>query len=96
MNFKCKIVHKIGTGGIINDKINLATDINGHKVCKFEDEKIAVTIVLKKDYSDIEEKLRDIDILKDIEGALESVSVTDEFKELVDSYGYLNVDKIEG
>lgn len=80
----------------MNGKINLATDINGNKVCKFEDEKIAVTIVLKKDYSDIEEKLRDIDILKDIEGALESVSVTDEFKELVDSYGYLNVDKIEG
>jgi hypothetical protein len=80
----------------MNGKINLATDINGHKVCKFEDEKIAVTIVLKKDYSDIEEKLRDIDILKDIERALESVSVTDEFKELVDSYGYLKVDKIEG
>lgn len=96
MDFKCKIVHKRGTGGIMNGKINLATDINGHKVCKFEDEKIAVTIVLKKDYSDIEEKLRDIDILKDIEKALESVSVTDEFKELVDSYGYLNVDKIEG
>lgn len=80
----------------MNGKINLATDINGHKVCKFEDEKIAVTIVLKKDYSDIEEKLRDSDILKDIERALESVSVTDEFKELVDSYGYLKVDKIEG
>jgi hypothetical protein len=80
----------------MNGKIHLATDINGHKVCKFEDDKIAVTIVLKKDYSDIEAKLRDADILKDIEKALESVTVTDEFKELVDSYGYLSIDKIEG
>ncbi len=80
----------------MNSEINFATDINGHKVCKFEDDKIEVTIVLKKDYSDIEAKLRDVDILKDIEKALESVTVTDEFKELVDSYGYLNIDKIEG
>lgn len=77
-------------------KIVLSTDINGHKVCKFEDDKIAVTIVLKKDYSDVEKKLRDNDILKDIEDALESVTATDKFKELVDSYGYLNVDRIEG
>jgi hypothetical protein len=80
----------------MNGEINFATDINGHKVCKFEDDKITVTIVLKKDYSDIEDKLRDVDILKDIEKALESVTVTDEFKELVDSYGYLSIDKIEG
>nr|WP_319372409.1 hypothetical protein [uncultured Methanobacterium sp.] len=77
-------------------EINFATDINGHKVCKFEDDKITVTIVLKKDYSDVEAKLRDVDILNDIEKALESVTVTDEFKELVDSYGYLSIDKIEG
>lgn len=76
--------------------VNFATDINGHKVCKFEDKKIEVTIVLKKDYSDVEEKLRNINILQDIEKALENVSNTDEFKELVDSYGYLNIDKIEG
>ncbi|HII84594.1 MAG TPA: hypothetical protein HA271_07125 [Methanobacterium subterraneum] len=76
--------------------VNFATDINGHKVCKFEDEKISVTIVFKKDYSDVEEKLRNVNILQDIEKALETVSSTDEFKELVDSYGLLEVDRIEG
>ena len=76
--------------------INFATDINGNKVCKFEDDKIEVTIVLKKDYSDVEEKLRNVNILQDIEKALETVSSTDEFKELVDSYGLLEVDRIEG
>jgi|WetSurMetagenome_2_1015567.scaffolds.fasta_scaffold248736_2 hypothetical protein len=86
----------MGTGVIMNGKISLATDINGHKVCKFEDDKIAVTIVLKKDYSDVEAKLRDADILKDIEGALEATTTAGTFKELVDSYGYLNVDRIEG
>jgi len=80
----------------MDEKINLSTDINGHKICKFEDEKIAVAIILKKDYSDVEAKLRDVNILKDIERALEAASVTDEFKELVDSYGFLSVDKIEG
>jgi hypothetical protein len=34
--------------------------------------------------------------LKDIEKALETVSATDEFRELVDSYGMLNIDRIEG
>ena len=58
--------------------------------------KIVVTIVLKKDYSDVAKKLRDANILKDIKEALESVTTTDEFKELVDSYGYLNVERIEG
>lgn len=76
--------------------VNFATDIDGNKVCKFEDEKISVTIVLKKDYSDVEEKLRNVNILQDIEKALETVSNTDEFKELVDSYGLLEVDRIEG
>ncbi|AXV39147.1 hypothetical protein [Methanobacterium sp. BAmetb5] len=76
--------------------VSFATDIKGHKVCKFEDDKVAVTIVLKKDYSDVEDKLRNSDILKDIEKALETVSATDEFRELVDSYGMLNIDRIEG
>lgn len=80
----------------MEEKIRLTTDINGHKVCEFEDDKISVTIILKKDYSDVEKKLRDIDILKDIEDVLEAVTTTDKFKELVDSYGYLNVDRIEG
>ena len=83
-------------GDRMENKIKLSTDINGHKVCEFEDDKISLTIVLKKDYSDVEKKLRDVDILKDIEKALESVTATDKFKELVDSYGYLNVDRIEG
>ncbi len=69
---------------------------NGQKVCKFEDDNIEVTIVLKKDYSDVEFKLRTSKILKDIEDALEAVSKTDEFKDLVDSYGFLNIDRIEG
>lgn len=77
-------------------EIDFATDINGHKICKFEDDDIAVTIVLKKDYSDVEEKLRNTDILNDIENALNAVSSTDEFKELVDAYGLLEIDHIEG
>jgi hypothetical protein len=77
-------------------KIELSVDEDGNKVCTFEDEKIAVHVVLKKDYSDIESKLRDLHILKDIEDALYVVSETDEFKELVDSYGFLYLDKISG
>ncbi len=77
-------------------KINVSTDVNGHKVCEYEDEKISVTIVLKKDYLDDEKSSTDCDIVKDIESAMESVTSTDEFKELVDSYGFLNVDRIEG
>jgi hypothetical protein len=80
----------------MEEKIKLSTDINGHKVCEFEDKKICVTIILKKDYSNVEEKLRDVDILKDIEDALETVTTTNKFKELVDSYGYLELDRIEG
>ncbi|HNR25990.1 MAG TPA: hypothetical protein PKI66_04680 [Methanobacteriaceae archaeon] len=68
----------------------------GRNVCKFEDDKFEVTIVLKKDYSDVEVKLRTSKILKDIEEALEVVTRTDEFKDLVDSYGYLNIERIEG
>ncbi len=78
----------------MENKIKFSTDNDGNNVCKFEDEKIAVTIVLKKDYSDVAKKLRDANILKDIKEALESVTTTDEFKELVDSYGYLNVERI--
>ncbi|HHY00925.1 MAG: hypothetical protein PHQ17_08510 [Methanobacterium sp.] len=80
----------------MENKIKISNDSDGNKVCKFEDEKISVTIVLKKDYSDVATKLRDVDILKDIEKALESVKTTNEFKELVDSYGYLNMERIEG
>jgi hypothetical protein len=76
-------------------KVEISNE-TGQNVCKFEDDKIQVTIVLKKDYSDVEVKLRPSKILKDIEEALEVVTKTDEFKDLVDSYGYLNVDHIEG
>lgn len=66
----------------------------GRKICSIEDENVAVQIVLKKDYSNVEEKFRNIHILQDIEKALNSVSDTKEFKELVDSYGYLSPDHI--
>lgn len=79
----------------IDAKLELSTDIEGNKVCKIEDENIIVQIVLKKDYSNVESKLRDANILKDIETILETASETNEFKELVDSYGYLYVDHIE-
>ena len=79
----------------MDGKVELS-DKNGQKICKFEDDNIQVTIVLKKDYSDVEFKLRTSNIHKDIEDALENVSKTDEFKDLVDSYGFLEVDRIEG
>ena len=75
----------------MEDKIRLTTDINGHKVCEFEDDKIAVTIVLKKDYSDVEDKLRDANILKDIEEAL--VSLTADFIKFKDKNYYKTVKK---
>lgn len=83
-------------------KIELSVDEDDNKVCTFEDENVAVHIVLKKNYSDIESKLRDLHILKDIEDALNVASETDKFKELVDSYGFLyfdnnrDLDKIRG
>jgi len=49
---------------------------------------------LKKDYSNIEEKFRDMYILQDIEKVLNGVPDTKEFKELVDSFGFLSPDHI--
>lgn len=69
-------------------------DNEGKNVCTLEDENVSVQIVLKKDYSDVEEKLRDLNILRDIENALDAASETEEFKDLVDSYGYLYVDNL--
>lgn len=80
---------------VMDFKIKLSQDENGRKVCTFEDEKIVFQIVLKKDYANIESKLRNMHILKDIEDALEAASETQEFTELVDSYGLLYVDRIE-
>jgi len=78
-------------------KIEFSVNEDGNKVCTFEDENVAVHIVLKKDYSDVESKLRDLHILKDIEDALSVASGTDEFKELVDSYGFLyGQEKLDG
>jgi hypothetical protein len=75
-------------------KMEITVDEKGRKVCIFEDEKISIHIVLKKDYSNVESKLRDLQIIRDIEEALETVPTTDEFKELVDSYGFLYLEKI--
>lgn len=69
-------------------------DEAGRKICTIEDENVAVEILLKKDYSDVEEKFRNISILQDIEKALSNVPDADVFKELVDSYGYLSPDNI--
>jgi len=69
-------------------------DKMGRNVCTIEDENVYVQIVLKKDYSDIEEKIRDIHILQDIETALDTATETNEFKDLVDSYGYLYIDNL--
>ena len=81
----------------MEQKIELSVDEDGNKVCTVEDENITVHIVLKKDYSDVESKLRDLHILKDIEDALNFASETDTFKELVDSYGFLyGQEKLDG
>lgn len=77
----------------MNDESRISVNKAGNKVCTFEDENVVVQITLKKDYSNVESKLRDLHILKDIEDALNSASETDEFKELVDSYGLLYSDK---
>jgi hypothetical protein len=78
-------------------KVESSVDEDENKVCTVEDENMAIHIVLKKNYSDVKSKLRDLHILKDIEDALNVVSVTDEFKELVDSYGFLDgQEKIDG
>ena len=66
-------------------------DEMGRNVCIIEDENVSVQIILKKDYSDVEERFRDLHILQDIENALGTASETEEFKDLVDSYGYLYV-----
>ncbi len=78
---------------MVDVKIELTVNEDGNKVCKIEDENVSVRIVLKKDYSNVESKLRDLHILKDIEDALNAVPGTDELKELVDSYGFLYADK---
>ncbi len=74
-------------------EIKLSINEDGNKVCTIEDENVAVQIVLKKDYSKVESKLRNLHILKDIEDALNSLPENDEFKELVDDYGLLYEDK---
>ena len=71
-----------------------SVDEMGRNVCTIEDENVSVQIILKKDYSDVEERFRDLHILQDIENALGTASETEEFKDLVDSYGYLYVDNL--
>jgi hypothetical protein len=84
-----------GHGDYMDVKIELSVDENDNKVCTFEDENLTVRIVFKRDYADFESKIRNLHILKDIEDALNAASGTEEFKELVDSYGLLYVDRIE-
>jgi hypothetical protein len=72
----------------------VSMDKMGRNVCTIEDKNIYVQIIFKKNYSDIEEKLREIHILQDIENALDTAIETNEFKDLVDSYGYLYVDNL--
>lgn len=76
-------------------KLKFSEDEMGRKICTIEDENVKVQIILKKDYSNVEEKFRDMNILQDIEKALGNVSDSDEFKELVDSYGYLSPDHLD-
>jgi len=78
----------------MEEKIELSVDEDGNKACTFEDKNIEVHIILKKDYSVVKSKLRDLHILKDIEDALNVIKEKEEFKELVDNYGYLYLDKI--
>jgi len=75
-------------------KLKFSEDEMGRKVCTIEDENVTVQIILKKDYSNVEEKFRDLHILQDIEKVLNGVSDSKEFKELVDSYGYLYPDNL--
>ena len=74
-------------------KMKISVDEKGQQTCIFENEKVAIHIVLKKDYSNVESKLRDLQIIKDVEDALETVPTTNEFKELIDSYGFLYIEK---
>ena len=76
-------------------EIKLSVNEDGNKIFIIEDENVDVQIVLKKNYSNVESKLRNLHILKDIEDALNAVPGTDEFKELVDSYGLLYADKTD-
>ena len=79
---------------LMDVKFKFFKNNDGKIVCTLEDENIDLIIVLKKDYSDVEEKFRDLHILQDIENALGTASETDEFKDLVDSYGYLYIDNL--
>ncbi|MGA2676024.1 MAG: hypothetical protein ACLQG5_00930 [Methanobacterium sp.] len=76
-------------------EIKLSVNEDGNKIFIIEDENVAVQIVIKKNYSNVESKLRNLHILKDIEDVLNAVPGTDEFKELVDSYGLLYADKTD-
>ncbi len=71
-----------------------SVDAMGRKVCPIEDGNVVVQIILNKDYPDVEEGFRDLHILQDIENALGNASEIEEFKDLVDRYGYLYVDNL--
>jgi len=79
----------------VDVEIKLSVNEDGNKIFIIEDENVDVEIVIKKNYSNVESKLRNLHILKDIEDVLNAVPGTDEFKELVDSYGLLYADKTD-
>jgi hypothetical protein len=79
----------------VDVEIKLSVNEDGNKIFIIEDENVDVQIVIKKNYSNVESKLRNLHILKDIEDVLNAVPGTDEFKELVDSYGLLYADKTD-
>lgn len=76
-------------------EVKKSVDGEGRIFFTFEDEKLAVRIVLKEDYSNVDSDLRNKNIIKDIETALEAVFESDEFKDLVDNSGLLYRGKID-
>jgi hypothetical protein len=76
-------------------EVELSVDGEGRKVFTFEDEKVAVRVVLKKDYSTLDSDLRNNEIIKDVEAALEAAFGTDDFKDFVDSSGLLYRGKVD-
>ncbi len=73
----------------MDTKIKISMSKDGKEVYKLEDDNIEVQIILKKDYADVELKLANMNILKDIEDALGTPSKINEFEELVDENGFL-------
>lgn len=76
-------------------EVKLSVDGEGRKVLTFEDDKVIVRVILKGDYSNVDSDLRNKNIIKDVEGALEAAFETVDFKDFVDNSGLLYRDKID-